>query len=82
VDEHRRAAARSKRVFDELALDNLEIRTEDRAYQIALEAALAANDGAVACDLAREATLEAHPGFLRPAVPLRELAHEALENCE
>lgn len=66
----------------ELALDNLEIRTEDRAYQIAIEAALAANDGRVACDLARQATLEAHPGFLRPAVPLRELAHEVLENCE
>ena len=66
----------------ELALDNLEIRTEDRAYQIALESALAADDDGAACDLARQATLEAHPGFLRPTVPLRELAHEVLADCE
>lgn len=66
----------------ELALANLEIRTEDRAYQVGLQAALAADDVEAACDLARQATLEAHPGFLRPTVPLRELAHEVLEACE
>ena len=66
----------------ELALRNLQNRTEDRAYQIALEAALAAEASDVLCDLARQATSEAHPGFVRPTVPLRQLAAEVLEDCD
>lgn len=66
----------------ELALDNLDNRADDRAYQIAIEAALAAADASVACDLAEQASVEAHPGFQRPTVPLRELAHLVLGNCE
>jgi hypothetical protein len=66
----------------ELALDNLENRTEDRAYQLAITAALAANDASLACDLATQATAEAHPGFQRPTVPLRDLAQEVLEGCD
>ena len=66
----------------ELALDNLTNRTEDRAYLIALRAALAVGDAPLVCDLARQATREAYPGFARPSVPLRELAEEALAGCE
>jgi len=66
----------------ELALDNLANRTEDRAYQIALEAAVAAGAVEVGCGLARQATEEAHPGFLRPSVPLHELALGVLADCE
>jgi len=66
----------------ELALDNLANRTEDRAYLIALRVALVVDDAPVVCELARQATREAYPGFARPSVPLRELAKEALEGCE
>ncbi|HEU5073686.1 MAG TPA: hypothetical protein VFU02_05925, partial [Polyangiaceae bacterium] len=66
----------------DLALANLEHRTDDRAYQIVIEAALAADVASVACDAAREATREAHPGFFRPTVPLRELARAVLDDCE
>jgi len=66
----------------ELALDNLANRTEDRAYQTALEVALAAGAAEMACELARDATKEAYPGFLRPTVPLRDLARSVLADCE
>lgn len=66
----------------DLALRNLENRTEDRAYQIALEAARAADATDVLCDLAQRASLDAHPGFARPSVPLRQLAQEVLGACE
>lgn len=66
----------------ELALGNLANRTEDRAYLIALKAAVAAGADEVSCELARQATKEAHPGFLRASVPLHELAVGVLADCD
>ena len=50
-----------------MALDNLETRQDDRAWQIAIEAAVAAGENAMACDLATLA------GEGRASVPLAEV---------
>jgi tetratricopeptide (TPR) repeat protein len=59
-----------------LAISNLENRRNDRAYSIAIEAALTAGDENLACDLAAEA------GPDRPNVGLQDLVAEVLASCE